>query len=779
MNKETLIERLMVTFVEEMEEHVAVLNRDLIHLEKVEPDKPDYDQLLRSIFRTVHSLKGASRSVDLSPIEQVCHEMEELFASVRDDEAMLNPKLFRVLFGIADELCSSGAKLRQHKSLDEPRLKELHEELSSAIAESCRSDGSPSVSTKVCPDELPSKTLVPEPITEQSEEKERESSQNHISDNLVSKDVPATPAEVPSQPNQDVGPSIQPVHNVIESKNGIADTINTITGASTKSESSSIKVASGKLDSLLAQSGELLAVYRKSEVWLEQLSELQDQLKGTNLRNTGKLVDKLFSTMKSDLRNLCDSARQVDEEIRSLRMRPFSELCLGMERTVRDIGAASGKKVRVVVCGGDVELDRAILERLKSPLNHLLRNAIQHGLEPVSDRQKSGKDETGTITVSACVQGSQVQIKIEDDGRGIDVAAVRAQAARHRMPIPQSDEEAADMLFLPGFSTSTTVNEISGRGVGLDVVANELLNLQGSINVSHQVGRGTCFVLNVPLTLTKIRVLFVRLNEQTYAFPSSNIETLLRIDCSEVVTVQGRQVLRVRDRFVSVTTLARDLNIDQRVMTLDDKKKLPIVVVRYGNTLRAYIVDELLTEQEVVVTNLGARLQRVRYLSGSTLQPNGEIALIINSAELIRRNSNNESSRETALFASAEPSKERKKRLIVADDSLTTRILQTSILESAGYEVSAASDGQICWELLNSEGADLIVSDVEMPQMDGFTLTRTIRESSQWRDLPVILVTSLKRDKDRARGLEAGANAYVAKSDFDQKTLLETIAQLV
>ncbi len=782
----------MSTFLEEMDEHVSVLNRDLLRLEKTKPDEDNYDKLLRSIFRTVHSLKGAARSVDLTTIEKTCHQMEELFSQVREGQKVLEPPVFRVLFATADGLAEAGHKLRNRIDFkDSSTLSTLIDDLNAAI-----NDG------------LPDRPAA-----------DMHSNGGHGLSNVENGASETIKGEMPELTETRTEPELTP-----EFRNDL----DVLTAATTWTQSqnnrteSSIKIAANKLDRLLAQSSELLTVYRRTEDWLEKLSGLHDYTKrwqddwrsieqplrdrlsetqvesrasikpfaeansgrieslpkstGESIKSVTKQLDRMLTAMKSDIRVLSETARQVDEEIRTLRMRPFSELCLGMERTARDIASISGKDVQVIVQGADVELDRSILDKLKSPLTHLLRNAVQHGIENVTDRLQKQKNAMGTITVSAALRGSQVEITIEDDGRGIDLQAIKARAKQNGLAEPQNEQDAAELIFMPGFSTSETVNEIAGRGVGLDVVASELLDLQGSIQVSSGRFSGTCFTLTVPLTLTKIRALFVKVEGQVYAFSSANIEMLLRVNPADIMTMQGREVLSVRGRFVPIATLAEALKIPSQ----DDfglRSQIPIVVVRHGNNMRAYAVDELLTEQEVVVTNLGARLLRVRNISGATIMPSGQVALIINSADLLRRTTN--SSVLSKGDKTTDSSAQKRKRLILCDDSITTRMLETSILESAGYDVTAVSDGADAWELLKQQGADLIVSDVEMPKMDGFTLTRTIRGSSQWSDLPVILVTGLGRERDRARGIEVGATAYVVKGDFDQTELLETIAQLV
>jgi len=365
-------------------------------------------------------------------------------------------------------------------------------------------------------------------------------------------------------------------------------------------------------------------------------------------------------------------------------------------------------------------------------------------------------------------------VAVSDDGRGLDLEALRRQLRKRGLPEPADDRELARAIFLPGLSTAPLITDISGRGVGLDVVKSRVEALHGTVDVSFVPGRGTRFGLAVPLTLTTLRALLVGAAGQTFAFVGTNVQKLLRLDPARLRSVEGRPMLASDGPPLPVAWLAQTLGLRGQGAAEPDGKA-PALVVAAGEHRLVFVVDEFLAEQEIVIKSLGARIRRVPHVSGATILPSGRIALVLNAANLVRSALARAPVRVAQAGAPAPP----RKRILVADDSLTTRTLEKTILESAGYEVLVAADGQAAWQLLQERGADLLVSDVEMPRMDGFALAEAVRGSRRFRELPVVLVTALESDQDRARGIAVGADAYLAKSAFDQKNLLETIAQLL
>jgi two-component system chemotaxis sensor kinase CheA len=441
---------------------------------------------------------------------------------------------------------------------------------------------------------------------------------------------------------------------------------------------------------------------------------------------------------------------------------------------VRDLALAAGKEIAFKLEGQEVELDRAVAERLKDPLMHLVRNAVDHGIEPPRDRVAAGKPAGAVITVSAALKGAQVEIAIADDGRGLDRPRIREAARARGIAESADDRDLLALVFHPGFSTARTLTAVSGRGVGLDVVKSQVIALHGTVGLESVAGRGTTFTLTVPLTVTLIRALLVECAGRTFAVATTQVMALRRLIPREVRNVSGREMLAAPQGLLPLVSMAEALGLP--APRRDRGQGGFVVLVEAGTSRLAFVVDGLLAEQDLVVTGLGRRLRRVPNVAGCALLEDGGIALILSAAELA----------ESALAApagqlhvSVAGPETVRRRILVADDSVTTRTLEKAILEEAGYEVRVAADGHQAWRILQKEPIDLVVADVEMPGMDGCTLTETLRHSTVLPRIPVILVTSLSSDKDRARGLEAGADAYIVKSGFDRTTLLAAIGQLL
>jgi two-component system chemotaxis sensor kinase CheA len=588
-----------------------------------------------------------------------------------------------------------------------------------------------------------------------------------------------------------------------------------------------VRVPAEKLDRLLAQSGELLVARRRVQARADELTALQESVArwrrdwravekavgkllddtgraetngasrqgpatagrplprrvarlldgaGQDLRELDASLDRLAAGLTGDSRLLKQVAGALDEEVRRVRMLPFAEACQGLDRTVRDLAHAGGKEVDFVLEGGDVELDRSVLEGLKDPLRHLVRNAVDHGVESPAERRAAGKPPRGQVRVAAVLRGAVVEVVVADDGRGLDLEALRRQARKHGLPESADERELARLVFVAGLSTSTLITDVSGRGVGLDVVKSRLEALHGTVDLAFTPGAGTSFTLAVPLTLTTLRALFVTTAGQTFALAGTNVRKLVRVDPGAFRSVQGRGALALGGAPLPVASLAETLGLRGRE-PVRPGDKVPVLIVAAGEQRMAFVVDEFLAEQEIMIKGLGARIRRVAHVSGATILPSGKIALVLNAASLVRTALAAPGGAPAPLVVRAAP--ESRKRIVLAEDSLTTRTLMKSILEAAGYDVTAAADGAAAWDILQERGADLLVSDVEMPRRDGFALAEAVRASQRFARLPVVLVTARASDADRARGVAVGADAYLVKSAFDQKNLLETIAQLL
>ncbi len=694
-DRDRLAEQLLATFVDELEGHIASLNRDFLALERGAENADG--ELLSSLFRSVHTIKGSSRAAGATLIEQVTHHLEDVLSLLRDRSLDLSPALFELLFGVTDAMAEMGERLRRSEPQSGASLEAFLPRLL-AIARESR---------------------------------------------------PASSATAP--------PSLAP--------------------QSTPPSGGSLRLSPERIDELVARSGELRVLYGRLEEHAEELSEfgaLFGPSSGSGRSPALLEFQRLASSILEDQRKLGFEIAQLDSAVRGLRMVPFEEVCGGLSRAVRDLALTSQKQVALQVRGSEVELDRAVLDALRPSLLQLVRNAIDHGIEPPDRRARAGKPEQATIALTAALRGSEVVITVEDDGQGIDLDAIRAQLRRRKLPEPEREQDLARSVFLPGFSTARLITDVSGRGVGLDVVKRAVEALRGSVDLTFQRGQGTRFSLVVPLTLTTLRGLLMDVQGQTFVLPGTVVQRLLRVGEDDIRSVGGVQTVTLDGAAVQVAPLWELLG---RGRAEPKPGKVPIVVVRAQGCSLGLAVDELIEERDVVVKSLGPRLRAVRSVSGATVLPNGRLALILNAAEIVSRARQRAST--ATIVGAAAGEKVDKRVVLLVDDSITTRTLERSILESAGYVVRVAVDGQEAWRSLQEHGADLVVSDVEMPEMDGFSLTEIIRSSARFRNLPVVLVTALSSEADKARGLSVGANAYLVKSTFDQANLLETVAQLL
>ena len=703
IDQEALQRRLMVVFLGELEEHTRVINDGLLALEK-EPSAAGRADHLQGLFRAAHSLKGAAGAVGVKPIEAVCHSLEEILVAARDGSITLGPDHFEVIYAAADAVADAGARLREQRDLADAPIVAIVPRLVAAARATAH----------------------------------------------VSTPAPQKPAEALAVPDLE-RPAIGRVV-----------------------DAGMVRVPVSKIDQILARAGELLlarhrldlraravdTLYRFVDEWLEEWNAV-DRFSdtGDNLRRLERELKRLSALLAQDSRALDAVAGGLDAEVGNVRMLPLSEACGGLERLARDLARAGGKNVGLTVDSGQIELDRTVLEAIKDPLVHLVRNAVDHGIEMPEERLAARKPHDGQVTVSAALHGSHVEVVIFDDGRGLDLDAIRAKARKNNIVVPDDDAAVAQLIFLPGFSTARLITEISGRGIGLDVVWSQVARLNGSVNVSFEPGRGTRFTLALPLTLTRLRALLVRDGGRVYAFDAAAV--------ARVVSVAP----------VPIVSLARALGLPDRRSSTG---KISVVILASGEQEAAFAVEELIAEGEIFVKNLGVRLGRVGHTTGATIMPDGSIALILSAPGLLK-DALGQTGLGTLAASLGEPGPPARKRLLVIDDSITTRTLMQSVLDAAGYDVTVMVDGADAWAALQQRGAelDLVVSDIEMPRMDGFALTQAIRSSSHVADLPVVLVTARSSDEDKARGMEVGANAYLVKSTFDQTALLDTIAQLL
>jgi two-component system chemotaxis sensor kinase CheA len=541
-------------------------------------------------------------------------------------------------------------------------------------------------------------------------------------------------------------------------------------------------------------SREILAAHRSVDANRHGEARAEPQRMAALLQRDREHIDRL-GTLVNDLRTAAyeDSDRldsvvtTLEESIRNIRLLPLGTIFQLFPRMVRDLARDQAKEVQLIIEGGETTADKRILEEMKDPLMHMLRNAIDHGLETPEERQRCGKPRLGTIHLRARLTSSKLVIEVVDDGRGLDLERVKATALRRG--VRREDDLAAmtpaqiqALIFAPGFSTSPLVTDVSGRGVGLDVVSANVERLKGSIQVESALGHGCTLRICLPRALAATRVLIVMADQRPYALPIEYVHTTRLVSLQEIFPIEGMETIVVDGKPVSLTPLSALLGISSHAAAVKEskppepEKPRSCIIVSVGEEQIGLFVDALLDEQEVVVKPHAGVLKRVRNVSGATILGTGEVCMVLSPPDLLQ------SMRKRPARVLREPSPptpQRKYAVLLVEDSITTRTQEKRILESAGYEVVTAVNGVDALQKLSGRAFDAIVSDVEMPSMDGLTLTERVRCEPKYNELPIILVTSLASEEDKRRGVEVGANAYIAKPTFDQALLLDTLRRLI
>lgn len=553
--------------------------------------------------------------------------------------------------------------------------------------------------------------------------------------------------------------------------------------------SDTIRVATRKLDGLILQAEEMLTVKLAVNQRAGDLRELQlqfaEQLRAgaPDPHQLRRIEGRLIALSRSAERDSHSTGRMVDDLLegsKTLLMLPCATFLNVLPKLVRDLCRDQEKEADLVVRGGEVEIDKRILEEMKDPLIHLVRNCIDHGIEKPPERTRLGKPPRATITVSVMqVDGNKVEITVADDGAGIAVENVKAAAVKHGLlsatDARHLDETAAlSLMFLSGVSTAPIITEISGRGLGLAIVREKAEKLGGRVCAHTQDGKGTSFQILLPLTLATFRGTLVQVAGQTFVIPTTNVERVGRVREAEIKTVENNETISLDGRVVSLVRLANVLALPSPAQTEDEEVWLSFVVIVAGEKRIAFGVEVVLGTQEVLVKPLGRPLVRVRNIAGATVLGSGTAVLILNAADLLQ------SALKVRPAAKSMPAcATERKAVLVVEDSITSRMLLKNILESAGYRVRTAVDGLDALSVLKTEPFDGVVSDVEMPRLNGFSLTEKIRADRKLAELPVVLVTALERQEDKERGVDVGANAYIVKSSFDQNNLLEALRRLL
>jgi len=711
MSKDLVAQRLFAVFLGELDEHLAGLGRDLLAIEQAARAE-ERAALLDNMFRAAHSLKGAARSVRVPSIEHICHRLEQHFHDLRMGSRPLSQELLRQLFAELDALSAEAARLA-----GDPPAKA--QPMTATVAS--RGPVAP-----VAPDTHRGTPQAREPV------------------------VRARP-EVQAAPTDKM-----------------------------------LRISADKVDALLARASELTTLTSMLDGQLAAFDTLRQLARQFQLAAAegdrasmqqqllllGKNIEQQEDGFRKHVSAVLRGSERLDDDAQRLRLVPFAEACEGLDRAVRDLSQNLGKPAELVVEHNNVEIDRAIAQRLRDPLLHLLRNALSHGIEPQDERILRQKPRLGRIVIAAALLGKQVEVTVSDDGGGFDVNRIRARAQAMQLDIDVSERELLRYTFAAGFSTASKVTEVSGRGVGLDAVKSAIEAVHGSVELTSNLHRGSRFSLLLPLTLSKIRCVFVVAGGRPYALPASHVLRVVRFAPDELLVVEGRELLKGPDGLVPLASLSTLLGVSGAPRSNDQVRTA--LVLQGDERSVALVVDELGVEREITARALPARLASARHVSSATFVERGRIALVLSPHDLCRR-----ALQSPTLRAEATRANVQRPRVLVAEDSATTRAVLKSVLQEAHYDVTTAQDGEQAFMLLQQRPFDILISDVQMPNKDGFELAESVRNDERLARLPIVLMTSLESEADRMRGLRAGASAYLTKGAFDHRTLLETMAALL
>lgn len=756
INGSELLHRLLATFQGEAEDHLRAFAELLAQMGK-EADRGAQQRIVETLFRRMHTLKGAAHAVNLLEVAESCQGVEHLLADLKAGQ----------------ELVPSGV------------LETLHREL--ALLE-----------RTIFPVQTAGKGTEGEGTSEPVEEGSPPQAEPVSAGEPAAERVP--PAPSPTPPAGGTLPRVR-----IDQARG------TPLSEARHHATETVRVPVALLEQLLLKAEELVSAKLTLSDLVQGISELAAELSlGSEERargvvraqksvrvggdklaalsaqvvqqteREGELIQRLDHLAQRGQRGVWALGGMVDgllEEMRELQLLPVSSLLGSFHRLVRELGEELGKEAELEFSGGELEVDRRILAELKEPLLHLMRNIVDHGIELPAERERKGKPRRGRVQVAVKhLDGNRAEITVSDDGGGIDPAKVKGAALRlGLLTIEQAaklaDADCVQLVFESGLSTSALITGISGRGLGLAIVREGLEKLGGHATVASTPGAGTHFRLVLPLSFARIGALLVEVSGRAALLPAGNVEGTVRVPAADILCVENRETVTVGGCVLPLVRLARVLGLSE---PQEQRPSLGVVVLHALERRIAFAVDAVCGVQEVLVKPLGPQLARVRNVAAATVLGNGKVVPILNVNDLVRSAlSAPQAAVQTAMHPTHRPLS-----VLVAEDSITSRTLLKNVLEGAGFSVRTAVDGVDALTVVKSEEIDLVVSDVEMPRMDGFQLTAAIRGEKRLAELPVILVTGLESRSDRERGIEVGANAYIVKSSFDQGGLVEVIRKL-
>lgn len=842
--EEEFLKEIQEAFALEAEERMNNLISSLLKLEKAESETLKAS-IIEEIYRDAHSLKGASRAVNLQDIESIFQIFEDVLALAKEKKIELTLVFFDAMHKVTD-LTNQLLTTPQDKSPS--HMNEIMDILKSMKSGNIFNHAAKKINKEEEKTFTESESIESKPDVTAKEKgsgkKEEKSSDNKFSQKNT-EDLPDTKnifaqrdksEETIEKSNiQDLSGQelIIPLKDMEYDDENAGDELPERKKASHRSQDKSsqqnmLKISSSKLNSLLGKTEEMISLKLASgqitsfireitgifDNSLKEWNKLQPDIKELRRHNESEkagskampLLSKFLDyfqansiqmkLLKGKLRELASLSENdhhfistsVDDLLSNMRdvlMLPSSHLIDFFPKLVRDLSRDQGKEVNFVYKGGEIEIDRRILEDMKDPLIHLLRNNIDHGIEKPEERQKKKKARTGNVSmIVSQVDGSKIEILVTDDGAGINIEKVKSSAIKQGLISKKdaddlNDEESVSLIFSSGLSTNPIITNISGRGIGLAILKEKVEKLGGRIIVKTEPGKGTTFRILLPVTLANFRGILIKAAGQLFIIPVTNVERVMRTRKDEIKTIENRDTILVNEHPLALVRLDDVLMLPKPAKQAEEKEYFLVLILGSSEKRIAFYIDEIISDQEVLVKPLGKQLSRIKNISGASILGSGKVVPVLNVPDLIKSALKAKGSGITGVQSASGEIDAKQRKILVVEDSITSRMLIKNILESAGYEVITAFDGVDGWTKLKTEEIDAVCSDVEMPRMNGFDLTSKIRSDPAYTELPVILVTGLASQEDRERGIDVGANAYIVKSSFDQSNLLEVIQRLI
>jgi two-component system sensor histidine kinase and response regulator WspE len=732
----------------EAEEQAQVLTSGLLALER---DHAAADQL-EACMRAAHSLKGAARIVNLDVGVRVAHAMEDCFVAAQEGRLTLWKKPIDLLLGATDLLARIAHTLETDIGQWEGEKKKDIDRCIASLAGILAADELGSVGGDLS---------APVPAQAELVEAAGQGAVGASNDRRASDRVLRVTAENLNRLLSLAGESL------VESRWAKPFTESILR----------LKRLHHHLGKTLEGAREAALERVTTDSAQEALGEAQRQVAECEDLLSQRLVElEMFDRRSINL------AHRLYDEALACRMRPFADGVQGLPRMVRDLAHSLGREVKLEIVGGTTQVDRDILARLDAPLGHLLRNAVDHGIEPPDVRRAAGKRAEGMVHVEARHSAGALQIIVSDDGWGIDLEKLREAVVARNLTTRDasfalSEAELHEFLFLPGFSMKGTVTEVSGRGVGLDAVQDMVREVHGTVRVSSQLGKGTRFQLQLPVTLSVVRTLLAEIAGEPYAFPLAYIVRALKLSPEKIGLLEGRQYFEFDGRPIGLVTARQVLAAHAPAAAAGE---LPVIVIGDHDHTYGLVVDRFLGERELVVQPLDAQLGKIKDIAAAALMEDGSPVLIVDADDMIRSMDRLVSGgRLESVPQAGDTDQKRRKRVLVVDDSLTVRELERKLIGNGGFDVEVAIDGMDGWNAVRTGNFNLVVTDIDMPRMDGIELVTLINKDASLKSVPVIIVSYKDRDEDRQRGLEAGAAYYLTKGSFHDETLLQAVIDLI